>query len=122
MSNLCISMKDYSLDHNTSSRLEILCNSKERRSIGPDAPEWSELDTTEVSSPKEEEKTPIKSKYFNIYVEDPSIYDEIKEKPISVSIKQNFLRPFENFPVCSACFKKFPLCNLQIQEEKCRKY
>lgn len=86
MEELNKSVEEFVLRDDSSNRLDVLFNTKERRSLGVDAPKWSEKEIIrEISSPKLE-KTPVKSKYYDIYAEDLSIYDEIQERTISVSI------------------------------------
>lgn len=100
MDELNTSVEEFVLRDDSSSRLEILFKTTELASIGPNA-KWPEKTVKEICSPKLE-KVPTKSKYYDIYAEDLSIYDEIKEKNISVSIEK-FFAPLKISQVCSAC-------------------
>lgn len=85
MEELNTSVEEFVLRDDSSNRLDVLFNTKERRSLGADTI-WTQSETQKISSPKIE-KTPGKSsQYFDIYAEDLSIYDEIKQRTISVSI------------------------------------
>lgn len=101
MDELNTSVEEFVLRDDSSNRLDILFKTTERRSIGPNA-QWPEETVKEICSPKLE-KVPTMSKYYDIYAEDLSIYDEIKERTISVSIDKFFFAPLKMSQVCSAC-------------------